>query len=115
MLRRWLFGDFEVMASSELLADLRSALGYSKIRKRIPPEDADELIELLSTTATMADVGDQPPSVPSSDPGDDYLIQLGAATGAVIVSGDRHLLDLRDKIPVFNPAEFLSFLAEALR
>ena len=101
--------------SPELLAELKRALGYSKIRQRITPEDADELVELLSTTATVADVGDQPPSVRSSDPGDDYLIQLGAATGAVIVSGDRHLLDLKEKIPVFKPAEFLSFLGEALR
>jgi predicted nucleic acid-binding protein len=42
------------------------------------------------------------------DPGDDYLIALAAAARAVIVSGDRHLLDMRDELPVQSPAGFLA-------
>jgi hypothetical protein len=46
---------------------------------------------------------------PSS--GDEYLVDLArAAAAAVLVSGDAHLLDLRDRLPVMTPAEFLATL-----
>jgi len=51
-----------------------------------------------------------PPPVLSPDPGGDYLTALAAATQAVIVSGDRHLLGLSDKVPVYAPAAFLSLI-----
>ncbi len=63
------------------------------------------------------DVCDDPPAhhpVRSSDPGDDYLIALAAETQAVIVSGDRHLLDRSDELPVYTPAGFLSLTEERL-
>jgi predicted nucleic acid-binding protein len=50
--------------------------------------------------------------VKSADPGDDYLISLGASAGAVIVSGDQHLLGLAGKIPVHSPADFLALLVD---
>lgn len=41
---------------------------------------------------------------------DDYLIDLGAASRAVIVSGDRLLLDLGGSLPVSSPAAFLAIV-----
>jgi predicted nucleic acid-binding protein len=56
------------------------------------------------------------PSTPgparSADPDDDYLIALAAEHRAALVSGDRHLLDLRGSIPAFSPAEFLALLRD---
>jgi len=46
------------------------------------------------------------PPVRSRDPGDDYLVALAAAARATLVSGDAHLLELRDAIPVLSPREF---------
>ena len=37
---------------------------------------------------------------------DDYLICLGEAATAVIVSGDSDLLGLADQIPVYTPTAF---------
>ncbi len=48
----------------------------------------------------------------STDPGDDYLIALASAERAVLVSGDTHLLDLANEIPVYSPRQFLGLLAE---
>ena len=48
----------------------------------------------------------------SPDPGDDYLIALGAVVQAAIVSADGHLLGLTDDLPVYSPAEFLALPAE---
>ncbi|HUP69036.1 MAG TPA: hypothetical protein VM142_04385 [Acidimicrobiales bacterium] len=49
----------------------------------------------------------------SADPKDDYLIALASASQAVIVSGDRHLLDLGDDLPVYSPAAFLAIIEPA--
>ena len=46
----------------------------------------------------------------SADPGDDYLIALASAHRAALVSGDKHLLSLSSKIPVFSPRDFLELL-----
>lgn len=54
-----------------------------------------------------------PPGTPplrSDDPGDDHLVALAAAGRATLVSGDRHLLALRGRIPVYSPREFLAEL-----
>jgi predicted nucleic acid-binding protein len=47
-----------------------------------------------------------PPPVRCKDPDDDYLIALAHSRSAALISGDRHLLELAGKIPVFSPAEF---------
>ena len=49
----------------------------------------------------MTDDPKEPPSTRSPDPGDDYLIALGAVAQAAIVSGDGHLLGLADDLPVY--------------
>ena len=52
------------------------------------------------------------PAIRSADPRDDDLVALAAAERAVLVSGDRHLTDLADRLPVQTPAEFLASLEE---
>ena len=53
-----------------------------------------------------------PGARPLSDDADDgYLLDLARAVAADgLVSGDAHLLDLRDRLPVMTPAEFLATL-----
>lgn len=112
VLRAWLDGTFEFVASDALLAELDRAIAYPKLRKRIEAAEAQELIELLRREARMTDDPEDPPSTRSPDPGDDYLIALGAVAQAAIVSGDGHLLGLADDLPVYSPAEFLALLEE---
>ena len=112
VLQAWLDGDFELVVSPLLLVELERALGYPKLRKRIPEAEADELVELLRDGADLRDDPDGPSPVRSTDPGDDYLIALAAASRAVIVSGDRHLLDLGDDLPVYSPAAFLALIQD---
>ena len=110
VMRAWLEGAFELVASVSLLAELERATAYPKLRKRIEPSEVSELVELLRRESRVLEDSDDPPSVRSPDPGDDYLIALAAAAQAVIVSGDRHLLDLAEQLPVYSPAEFLRLL-----
>lgn len=108
VLRAWVEGGFELVVSPHLLDELERALAYPKLRKRVPAEDARAVVDWLASTAEMAEDPDDPPGITSRDPGDDYLIALAERERAVLVSGDDHLQELADAIPVLTPAAFLS-------
>lgn len=104
----WVRGDFELVVSPLLLEELERALGYPKLRRRIPSADPAAVLDWLSRAATRAPDPPGPARVRSPDPGDDYVIALAEAERAALVSGDRHLLGLARDIPVLSPAAFLS-------
>lgn len=106
---RWLAGDFELVVSDHLLEELSRVLAYPKIRARISEEDTTEFVERMRANAELAN--DPPKPQPrSADSGDDYLIALAEAAHALLVSGDKHLLDLADAFPILTPREFADTL-----
>lgn len=108
LVARWLAGDFELVISDGLVAELRRALAYPKIRSRVTEEEAAAFIDILGRTATSVE---DPANAPrrSRDPGDDYLLALAEAAAAMLVTGDQDLLALTD-LPVVSPAAFLESL-----
>ena len=105
LLKAWLHGEFELIVSRVLLAELGRALAYPKLRSRISADETKALIDLLQRTATMAeDPSDAPRR--SRDPGDDYLLALAESCSAALVTGDEDLLDMR-QLPVQSAREFL--------
>jgi len=107
LLLAWQAGAFDLVVSPLLLAEVRRALAYPKLERRVPPADADAFADWLGRSATVADDPSGPPPVRSDDPGDDYLVALAAAERAVLVSGDVHLTSLASRMPVRTPAEFI--------
>lgn len=110
VLSYWRAGRFEAIISPLLVEELRRALAYPKIRRHISAEDAERAVGWLVAGAMRADDAEDPP-VRSADPGDDYLIALAARERAALVSGDKHLLDLRGRLPVYSPRDFLDLIA----
>lgn len=110
LLSAWRGGRFEVIVSALLLEELERALAYPKLRRHIPAEDTEAAVPWLARRATLVEDAANPPPVTSSDPGDNYLIALAAKTEAALVSGDRHLLDLTGRIPVYSPRDFLDLV-----
>jgi uncharacterized protein len=108
---RWLAGEFELVVSEALLAELAQALAYPKIRNRIAEDEAIKFVELLREAQRPAS-DPEAPARRSSDPGDDYLLALAEAERAVLVSGDQHLLALARELPIFTPRAFLDTLAQ---
>jgi putative PIN family toxin of toxin-antitoxin system len=108
--RAWLQGEFELVVSPLLLGELRRALAYPKLRKRIEPEEADRVVGWLRTSATMVADPKGPPPARSPDEGDDYLLALAETERAALISGDQHLLGLDEDLPVYSPARFLDLL-----
>lgn len=112
LLRAWQGGEFELIVPGVLLDELQRSLGYPKLRQHISEEEADRVVQWLRESATVIEDPDAPAPVQSADAGDDYLIALAADRQAVLVSGDKHLLDLSDRIPVLTPALFRERLFE---
>lgn len=106
---RWLDGEFDLVVSERLLAELSRALAHPKLQARIGPADASAFIQLLRATSTVAaDPGIAPPR--SRDQGDEYLVALAESAAAILVSGDLDLLALAPGLPVLSPAAFLGRL-----
>jgi putative PIN family toxin of toxin-antitoxin system len=111
ILERWTDGQFDVIVSPLLLAELERVLRRPKFERSIPAVQVDALLSALSEEGiSAADPEARPVATP--DPGDDYLVALARAANAdCIVSGDTHLTELRDpRPPVLTPREFLNGL-----
>lgn len=111
ILEAWTRGAFELVVSESLLAELARALEYPKLAERISSVERSALLELLRGEAEIAADPTKPPPRKSSDPGDDYLIALSADQRAPLVSGDKHLTDLADELPILTPRRFLDLLS----
>jgi uncharacterized protein len=110
LLLAWQAGAFELVVSPKLLAELARALRYPKLARRIPPADAEAFVAWIARSAVVAADPEAAPPIRSADPKDDYLLVLATAERAVLVSGDAHLTDLADRLPIRTPAEFLASL-----
>lgn len=108
VLRAWRDGRFEAVVSPLLLGELERVLAYPKLRKRISAEQAAAFIALLTANAESAP--DTQAKIHTADPDDDYLVGLAQHARAAIVSGDRHLLDMADRLPIFTAREWLEQL-----
>jgi putative PIN family toxin of toxin-antitoxin system len=104
-------GAFELVTSPLLVEELADVLGRPKLRAYVSEQEAAAFVELVRTEATLLD--DPTPSglALTSDPDDEFLVDLARAASAdVLVSGDGHVLALRGALPVMSPSEFLSHL-----
>jgi putative PIN family toxin of toxin-antitoxin system len=111
LLETWAHGAFELVVSESLLAELARALEYPKLVERISSAERSRLFELLRAEAEVAPDPSDPPPRTSADPGDDYLIALSADQRVPLVSGDKHLTDLADELPILTPRQFLDLLS----
>ena len=106
-------GVFELVASPRLLAELGEVLGREKFRRYVTEAEAAAYVDLIGHEATILDDPTMSGRPLSVDRDDEYLVDLARAAAAdVLVSGDAHLLDLRDRLPVMTPAQFLATLGD---
>ena len=106
LLREIRTGDLELVVSALLLEELEDVLGRKKFRRYVDPATVREYIDLLRHEALIAPDPEDPPSRRSADPDDDYLIALAQSQNAILVSGDKHLLEIGGGAPILAPAIF---------
>jgi putative PIN family toxin of toxin-antitoxin system len=114
LLAYWQAGEFDVVVSPSLLQELERVLEYPRLRQRYPlPDDkVQRFLGLLRTYALEVDPTDEI-TIIQRDPADNRYLECALAGEAqYIVSGDSHLLELREYqgVRILAPAEFLILL-----
>ena len=104
-------GKITLVISPDILAEIREVLLYPKIKKRLKltTKDADEFVSQIAKTALIT-AGLFDLKVIEADPKDDkYLACALEGQADYIISGDRHLLDLKSYhgIKIMTPGAFL--------
>jgi hypothetical protein len=116
-LQAWRNRELLLITSPALIEEIVKTLGYKRIRRKysISDEDVAGLINLLEHDALVvpgdADVAG---SVPD-DPDDERVLACAIDGRAdVVVSGDKHLLDLHTfrEIPIVNVHDFLELIRQ---
>jgi putative PIN family toxin of toxin-antitoxin system len=110
LLAKWLEGEFELVATERLLAELEATLARSKLRRHLDEAEISGFLELLRGLSEWVEDPEAGPGVTSRDPKDDYLIAAAASAHATLVTGDAHLLELEGSIPALSPRAFLDSL-----
>jgi len=82
-------------------------LSRAKFRRYFDLDTARKYVDLLRHEATVVPDPEGPPPLRSADPNDDYLIALAHSQNAVLVSGDKHLLDISGGAPILTPADLM--------
>jgi putative PIN family toxin of toxin-antitoxin system len=114
LLRRFLRDSaFELVLSPAIASEIATALTYPAVRKCIRgPMDRVQWLDSILLLADLVEDGKLPARV-SQDPDDDkYLHAAVVGRAGVVVSGDRHLLDLDEYegIRAVSPRTFLGML-----
>lgn len=110
LLGKWLEGEFELVVTERLLAELEATLARPKLRRLLDEAEISGFLALLRSLAEEVADPKAPPAITSRDPQDDYLIAAAASARATLVTGDAHLLELEGSIPVLSPRAFLDSL-----
>jgi len=104
--------DFELCAPPQLFARIEEVLARPRIagRLQLGPARIGAYARRLRLAVTEVPTGD-PEKIPSytRDPEDDPYIRAAILVGATyMVSGDDHVLGMKDPpVPVLNPAQFV--------
>ena len=119
IMEAWRRGGYELIGSPALLAEYERALSYEHLRRRhlLSAEEIAREVGSIRVAATIVEPAEVPPVI-TNDPTDDHVLACGVTGEAdIIVSGDRHLLELREHrgIRVLSPRAFVALLdAEGL-
>ena len=109
VLEEWGGGAFELILTPVIFQEYQEVC--TRLAVRFPGLEYNGVLSLILAEATL--VADPPVGEPiSADPDDDVFLRCAASAGAIIVSGDRHLLEVSgwNDVAVLQPAHFLARL-----
>ncbi len=114
VIKRLEAGEFSVVVSKAMLDELRRTLSYPEVLKlvKFSKEVLDNFIGYYVSGASLVEPQFKV-NVIKEDPADNRILECALAGGAsFIVTGDRHLLDLREyqSVVILPPAGFIALL-----
>lgn len=118
ILRAWRRGSFELVISTRLLGELENVLARPRIRRHLrwSTDERTAFVTALSED-TLVVTPEEELRVIQADPADNRVLEAAVRAEAdYIVSGDRHLLELRihEGVSIVTPARFLAIIASGL-
>jgi putative PIN family toxin of toxin-antitoxin system len=117
LLRLWREEALDVLVSEPILAEYRRVLGYERLRSRhgLTVQGIDDVVDGFRRFGDLVEITTSIAAI-AADPSDNMFIECAVSGEAdYIVSGDAHLLDLREfrGIQVLSPAQLLKLMDEA--
>jgi putative PIN family toxin of toxin-antitoxin system len=89
-------GKADLILSREILEEFAEVAADQKIRKYVDEEDVAEFLRIICGVAKIIEVRSRFNTV-QRDPGDDIILRIAYDADAdFIISGDEHLLSLRE-------------------
>lgn len=117
VLELWEQSRFELLISPQILGELERVIRYLKIRQKYDLPDKLIQIFLESIGSQAAIVHPETGlDVIADDPSDNRYLECAVAGDAtIIVTGDRHLLELKEyqEIVILHPAGFVALFNQA--
>jgi putative PIN family toxin of toxin-antitoxin system len=115
ILRAWRRGAFELATTAPLLRELETVLERDHIAGRLgwSPSERRTFVSDLGEDAILV-VPEKRLRVVGADPSDNRVLEAAVAAQVdYVVSGDRHLLDLKtyEGIQIVTPVRFVAILA----
>ena len=106
--------SFELVVSTAILDEIRHSLRYPRVRRRLSLLNS-EIETRVASLGLLADVvpGEVEVKVVRDDPDDDkYFAAALEGRASFVVSGDRHLRDVKEHqaVRVVTPREFVGLL-----
>lgn len=113
ILRAWREGQFELVVSTHLLAELADVLGRPHLARYVTNGEAQEFAATLRESAFVIEDPPAAERLVPRDPDDDYRVALARVGRAhMIVNRDANLLETDLQPPAYSPRDFLARLAE---
>jgi putative PIN family toxin of toxin-antitoxin system len=115
LFKKWLDGAFEIIVSDAIMIEYQTALRYEHVRKRhgLTSPQMEKLLDDFLGGVTLVTPTEAVHSV-TNDPDDNKFLECAQAGGAeFIISGDKHLLNLKEyeDIQILSPSAFLLLLS----
>lgn len=104
--------EFDLIASREILSEFVKVAGRAKFRKYVKERDIKDFLEAFNTTARFTSIKSRF-KVVKQDPDDDIILRTAYDSGTdYVVSGDEHLLALKEfrGIRIVTVSEMLELL-----
>lgn len=115
IIRRWEAGEFDIATSPPLLYELERPLNYERVQTylKLSQEEINQFLNHFRATAITVEPQISLEIV-KKDPYDNRVLECALAAGAAfILSGDEHLLELKEHegVVILSPAGFITVLS----
>lgn len=111
-------GEIELCCTDFMIEELRRVLYYERLQQRLMAigVTCEEMVEYYRDIVTVYNEKSSVDTIKADVTDNRFIAAALDSGGYIIVSGDKHLLDLKEheKVQILNPVEFLYLYRELI-